>query len=875
MIGIKKISIKTTYTKTLIAFLLGQIATGSAVATNVGAAYIADSGGNGPNVHDVLVFDQAVGTLRIGSAGDQFIGLVDNSDITAAHQAAVVSSAAFGSATIDIGNGSIVTNDGSAVINFSGAPLLPATFPFGAQGASPGVPGTLSIRTRLTGAIKNQNPVGIDNPIGIAITLANQNNVNLTLTNESGTAIVGNIYGSNLHDTLNLAGTIQGNIFGGTSGNNTINITGDFTTNGTIDKIETINVNNNAAFNIKKNITNLTTLFNTTAGTTTTISTGGSINGALGRITNAGKLVLSGTSRIGNLAAMGAVTNTDTITLGGGNVDVGAFDNTGSSVTISSGAVNVGGAFTNINGNLAVNSGNLTAGAFNNTGGNLIVNSGGIAIVGNFTNGNGGTVSINGLTSTINGAYNSNTATSTHIANIVNGVAQTLAVTGAADLSNSTIKIATSGNTIAGEAVDIITCTAPPNIAGTKLTISTNSPIINYALSISGHNVQISANRVTPTTINNSTAYTTGSIVNSGLDNNQFSSDAKSVFSMIDQETNIAAITKDYNQLSPDINSAQGLQTASFEASSIAIAASAERLELIARGGITDIKTGYAAGGMQSSEHLWIKGLGGTFLQKQYKDSVGYNTNVGGSAIGMDSKINNHTWIGASLSYANTHIKTRDFPANRTVVNSYQATIYRSYSLKKYYVDLFLALAFNKYKTERNITFANRVATGRFNGMQPSGKVASGYIHAIDNFRIIPNVSLQYTLLHQAKYDEQGAGGVGLQQVSSSDTKKLEGGVGIKFALLHKYEHKFFSPEIHFMILRDFDNTNQETTAQFTGGGGNFTVTGAKPAKTTYNVGVGLTYVNNDRLHCTFNYDLNTKSKFLGYSGSLALKYMI
>ena len=310
-------------------------------------------------------------------------------------------------------------------------------------------------------------------------------------------------------------------------------------------------------------------------------------------------------------------------------------------------------------------------------------------------------------------------------------------------------------------------------------------------------------------------------------------------------------------------------------ASSIANAASAERIELMARSGITDINTGYAAGGMQSSKNLWIKGLGSTMLQKERQNFLGYNANTSGFAFGGDKQIHDNTWGGLGLSYANTRIRTKDLPANKTKINSYQATLYSSYSPAKYYVDGFLSLAINQYKTERNIIFADRTAHGKFNGIQPSAKVASGYMHTMGDFRIIPNVSLQYTLLHQAKYDEHGAGGVSLKEVSSKDVQKIEGGIGIKFALLQKNDSKFLNPDLHFMVLRDFNNTNQETTSQFTGGGGDFTIDGAKPAKTTFNVGASLTYIKTDRLHCTINYDMHKKSKFIGHSGSLALKYMI
>ena len=102
--------------------------------------------------------------------------------------------------------------------------------------------------------------------------------------------------------------------------------------------------------------------------------------------------------------------------------------------------------------------------------------------------------------------------------------------------------------------------------------------------------------------------------------------------------------------------------------------------------------------------------------------------------------------------------------------------------------------------------------------------------------------------------------------------------MGIKFSLLHNKNNdltNYYIPELLFMVLHDFNSAPQATTAQFLGGGGNFTVQGVAPSKTTYNVGFGLTFIHKDRLHFTVNYDLRKKNKYVGHSGSLAVRYEI
>ena len=102
--------------------------------------------------------------------------------------------------------------------------------------------------------------------------------------------------------------------------------------------------------------------------------------------------------------------------------------------------------------------------------------------------------------------------------------------------------------------------------------------------------------------------------------------------------------------------------------------------------------------------------------------------------------------------------------------------------------------------------------------------------------------------------------------------------MGIKFALLHNKNNdqtNYYNPELHFMVLHDFNSAPQATTAQFLGGGGSFTVQGAVPDKTTYNVGASITFVHKNRLNFTANYDLRKKNKYIGHAGSLAVRYEI
>jgi len=206
-----------------------------------------------------------------------------------------------------------------------------------------------------------------------------------------------------------------------------------------------------------------------------------------------------------------------------------------------------------------------------------------------------------------------------------------------------------------------------------------------------------------------------------------------------------------------------------------------------------------------------------------------------------------------------------------------QATLYSSYSPENYYIDSLLAMAFNSYKLQRNIVYnnLNYRSQAAYNAIQPAAKIAAGYIYNVNPvFKIIPNLSLQYSLLRQSTYTEYGAGNLSLRDVTSPILTQLEGGAGVNFSFLQEQDEQIYKPELHFMVLHDFKSTAQTTTAQFIGGGGTFKITGTQPNKTSYTAGLGFTAVHQDQFNFTLRYDFKYRNKFIGHSGYLAVRYM-
>ena len=683
------------------------------------------------------------------------------------------------------------------------------------------------------GDFTNNNAGALLNITNGIVTTGNINNTLGTIQigkADSGGDLSG-IY-DNISNVINTAGqniTVSG--YGTIGANHPL---GTITNNGSITAItnkfksKTLNNNQNAIFNLTNN---------NPSGTNAGI--------ALQRINNLGTV---------------NIYNNNTNANGISDVNIAKFNN------LSGGIFNINGALT-INGNLTNNTGATT---------NMLANVDLVNVANNFTN--NGNVSMLSSASVLHGNYIVG-ATGTHTTMINNGAVNKLTLNnGVASLAaGATIDLNTTGSSIVRDKdqFTIISTNNVPIIADLKdININGGTRLISYHLSNQNNDIIITANRQSFASVFplDNSAGTLPTILDNLINSNTQDPYLVAAISYLEQVISDQGIVNGINQLSPDLGVSEiTLATNGTLVPQII----SERTEIVARSGIKELRTGYAAGGMQIDDGLWVKGLGGTIEQQERNSFAGYNANSVGIAFGADTRILPNTWIGLGLSSVGTHMKSKDYPAKKTNVSSYQITVYGSYSPEKYYIDLYGAMAVNNYKTARTIQYINQTASATFTGVQPSAKVAIGYyLNQSNGFKIIPNVSLLSSTLYQNPYNETGASGIGLQKIASTTLSQLELGAGVKFALLDNEDSdQTYKPDLHFMVLHDLKASPQELTAKFMGGGGSFKVTSAPPDKTTYNIGAGVVFMHKNRLHFTANYEWRKKNKFIGHSGSLAVRY--
>jgi hypothetical protein len=703
----------------------------------------------------------------------------------------------------------------------------------------------ISGKAAIKSTAPNSGTISIVNNGGISAFISTEtaidfstSNANLNLTNSAAiivAAISGNILGSNLSDTITNSSVIAGNI--------------------------TLNNGNNNLIN----------------------NSGGEITGNISTGTGINTITINAGTIRGDLTTTG----TNNITMSGGTFDItNSQQNTGSLI-VNAGTFKVAGGLTNnADKTITINDGtfNLQNSALTNHG-TFIVNGGTLTNISGITNNANSTVDIK-TSQSINGNYISNNATAKYVANIVNGVMTTLNLTGgAADFTIGKLEI-NSNNTLLRHKSrqNIITGTSPATfgLAPADITEAVDLRLMDFTVAANGNNIEITTIRLPNDLVTDPTAKIIAGHLYNGMDNEQLSNSLLDLIDLIDIKTTSEQVNKGYLELVPDTNNKEGIRSAGFIANDMSFAAIEERIEQIARLNLNSTKPGklgYAAGGMQADKSVWIKALTNTAKQKQRERHAGYNFHSRGVAVGSDKEINESNLLGIGLTYLSSKLKTKTYPANQTDIDNYQAALYGSHYLDNYYLDGLLSCSFSKHHQKRNISFANRVAESQFYSIQPTAKIAVGYIHDLEHLEessVIPNVSLQYSWLNQSKYNESGANGGNLHNVTSSSVTKLEAGLGVKFTTFIESRYgRIFNPTLHVMLLHDIRDTNQDFTSEFGGGWGKFMIQGVKPADTTLNAGLNINYMIGDRVNLNLKYDMYKKHTFIGHYGSLAFKYTV
>jgi outer membrane autotransporter protein len=292
-----------------------------------------------------------------------------------------------------------------------------------------------------------------------------------------------------------------------------------------------------------------------------------------------------------------------------------------------------------------------------------------------------------------------------------------------------------------------------------------------------------------------------------------------------------------------------------------------------------DSQTGMAAGDMVGRGiELWALPYLSTFTQ-DLKDGVsGYKADSRGITIGADTVVADNLRVGLAVGYANTDIDGKDSSLGDTSeIDSYQATLYASYSPAPWFLDVQLDYGFNQNDQVRKFTVATtnfssiENLTADFDSSSYRARIGGGLTKTFNGVELTPNLFMQYTYNETDSYKETGSNGVSM---ADSDNSSFLTGVGLRIAYPVAVQGGRLIPEMRLGYRREFNDDAPTTAFSMV----NLpelasTIRGASPSQNIYNVGLGLTFLSNDKLSISGNYDYQGTDSSDGHVGYLRVKY--
>ncbi|MFA5370004.1 MAG: autotransporter domain-containing protein, partial [Candidatus Omnitrophota bacterium] len=437
----------------------------------------------------------------------------------------------------------------------------------------------------------------------------------------------------------------------------------------------------------------------------------------------------------------------------------------------------------------------------------------------------------------------------------------------------STVDVTVGGYIPHSTVLTVLNTGAGSTVDDTLITTTSTSSKIAFTPSMLGGKLILTANRSA-----------------TGFSSNGTDSNAKAIGNVLD---NVTDPTADMTTMLDTLEglSASGVNTSlqTLEPSVDAGIIGASNLAvgqfiqtIISRFGVDRGPSGVATGDPNiKTKDIWAKGFGTYAKQDKRKGIDGYRADVIGAAVGVDFVATEKSTFGISTGYAYSKVKPKKTSLGKTEADSIQGSLYYSYNNELNYIgkdalyfDLIGSFAWNMYEGKRNISVGStdRQAKSDYDGQQYTAYAESGYYIPSGNIDFVPLASLQYTRLEIDRYTENGADSLNLT-VNKQHYDLLELGLGVKVSSIMRNEGYDVVPSVRGKWLYDFIGDKMETTSRFTGGGASFATTGAKPAKSSFDIGASLTFLGKNNVKVDFDYDFNFRDDFNSHNGAITVKY--
>lgn len=290
---------------------------------------------------------------------------------------------------------------------------------------------------------------------------------------------------------------------------------------------------------------------------------------------------------------------------------------------------------------------------------------------------------------------------------------------------------------------------------------------------------------------------------------------------------------------------------------------------------LSDNNTSGVSAGDEAKFGAWVSPFLSQNNQSAYKGSAGYKATSVGATVGFDTMANADMTLGLAGTYAKTDVKHKNFKSSdKTKADTFMFSIYGIQQLTNdWFLQAVASFSSSKVKnTERRVTSAgNQTAKGSFDTTTYGGDAMVGYNHNISGATITPMFGVNFTRINDGGYKETGTTNQNLT-ITKKAVNKFELVGGVKAQMNSSNMNGIdVTPEIHGFVKHDLIGKNPTTTAKLDGLANPFASKSAKAIKTSYNVGFGVNAVSG-MYEYGAGYDLSLANKFVGHQGTLKVR---
>lgn len=400
--------------------------------------------------------------------------------------------------------------------------------------------------------------------------------------------------------------------------------------------------------------------------------------------------------------------------------------------------------------------------------------------------------------------------------------------------ANSQIKLAAKGSDFSVEGTNY-TLLQAGNLVDQGLSVVSSSALLNVdSYAVNGNTIvstvtakgtdEVASNIASNGASGNAqTAITRFSPLLSSLGGNNPNDPVFLAFANADE----AQLAKLAEELTPEVNG--GSTTAAVTGQSLISNAAANRTSSI---------RGQSSGEQFKEAGVWIQGLYSDAEQHRRDDVAGYNAYSHGIAIGTDGKVTDQLTLGLAYSFLDTAVNGTT--GNKTDVKGHAFTLYGGVESGAYFVDGNLTYGINDNSGKRQI--ATSTAKSDYDSTLLGLNLVGGYTYRINsNLLVEPRLASRYSQVRIDGYQEKGSAAA--LNVESQRYERFDLGAGVRVAGSYSLAQGRIEPQAKLMAYHDFAADQASSTSTFVLGGTPFVTAGAKPARNSYEVGVGVDYL--------------------------------